>query len=366
MKPSVLFLTLETFSRTGGIQRVCRSLAKALQQVSAKMMLYSVCDADEDLLEQYLDKFRFKGFRRNRLAFCYQTVRVADRYHTIVLAHINLLPIAYMIKLLYPSKQIILIAHGIEVWKRLGIVERYFLNRHTEIWAVSAFTRSRILGKNKLDPGQIKVLHNCLDPYFAIPLKFEKPVELLERYGICKDQPVILSVCRLSRFERKKGYDRVICAIPDLLKCFPTLRYYIAGSYDPEEKRRLELLIGELEITGHVHLLGMVDEKELSAHYQLADVFALPSQKEGFGLVLIEAAVCGCMVIGGNVDGSAEALLGGRIGRLIDPGRTDQLTRTLRYCLSDLSRIHAQQTQRLALQSFSFSNYLSNVQMLLS
>jgi phosphatidylinositol alpha-1,6-mannosyltransferase len=366
MKQQILFLTLETFSRTGGIQQVCRNLAKALHEACAQMTLYSVCDSDRDLLEKYLEKPRFRGFRRNKLAFVFQTFCVAPHYQTLVLAHIHLLPVAYMIKLLYPTKRIIMLAHGIEVWKQLNSIQRYFLNKHTEIWAVSAFTKSKMVTINKIHAGKIKVLHNCLDPFFQPPEKFEKPGELLKRYGICKDQPVILSVCRLSHFEQQKGYDSIIQVIPYLLQSLPALRYLIAGPCDFAERQRIEALIGKLGLEAHVHLLGTIDEKELTGHYLLADVFALPSQKEGFGLVLIEAAACGCMVVGGNTDGSAEALLGGKIGRLVDPKDTDQLTKTLRTCLLDLSRAHSTCTQRLTLESFSFSRYQAKVQMLLS
>lgn len=366
MKHQILFLTLETFSRTGGIQQVCRNLARALQQVCSQMMLFSMCDSDEDLLEKYLERHRFRGFRRNKLAFCFQTLRVAGNYQTLVLAHINLLSVAYIIKLLYPRKRIIMLAHGIEVWKQLNSLQQYFLNKHAEIWAVSAFTKSKIITENHINAGQIKVLLNCLDPFFPVPERFEKPAELLRRYGITREQPVILSICRLSKFEHLKGYDQVVQALPELLQFLPSLRYLVAGPSDFAERQRLEALIGKLGLEAHVTLLGAIVEKELSAHYLLADVFALPSQKEGFGLVLIEAAACGCMVVGGNLDGSAEALLGGKIGRLIDPKNPDQLTRTLRACLSELSRDHSARTQQLTLDSFSFKRYQTEVQTLLS
>jgi len=366
MKQHILFLTLETFSRTGGIQQVCRNLAKALQLICGQIMVYSMCDADHDLLDQYVGKTQFRGFCRNKLMFSFQTLRVARNYQTFVLAHINLLPIAYMIKLIYPTKRVIMLAHGIEVWKQLNRLQRYFVNRHAEIWAVSDFTKLKMITENKINPSQINVLHNCLDPYFQAPACFEKPYELLERYGLTKEQPVILSVCRLARFEHGKGYDLVVQAIPELLQSLPSIRYLIAGPCEFDERQRLEALIRKLGLEAHVSLLGAIDEKELCSHYLLADVFALPSQKEGFGLVLIEAAACGCMVVGGNRDGSAEALLGGKIGRLIDPKDAGQLADAVRSCLSDLSRSHSAGIQRLTLRSYSFTCYQTKVQMHLS
>jgi glycosyltransferase involved in cell wall biosynthesis len=51
----------------------------------------------------------------------------------------------------------------------------------------------------------------------------------------------------------------------------------------------------------------------------------MPSQGEGFGIVLIEAAACGVPVVGSQIDGSCEALLDGRLGRLVDPSRSTEV-----------------------------------------
>jgi glycosyltransferase involved in cell wall biosynthesis len=57
----------------------------------------------------------------------------------------------------------------------------------------------------------------------------------------------------------------------------------------------------------------------------LADLYVMPSSGEGFGIVLIEAVACGLPVIGSCADGSREALLDGRLGRIVDPGNPDEL-----------------------------------------
>ena len=64
---------------------------------------------------------------------------------------------------------------------------------------------------------------------------------------------------------------------------------------------------------------GQVADAELADYFALADVFAMPSTGEGFGIVFLEAAASGLPVIGGNRDGSVDALAEGRIGRLVDP-----------------------------------------------
>jgi phosphatidylinositol alpha-1,6-mannosyltransferase len=64
---------------------------------------------------------------------------------------------------------------------------------------------------------------------------------------------------------------------------------------------------------------GRIPENEKIDHYNLADAFAMPSKGEGFGFVFLEAAGCGLPVLGGNKDGSVDALVDGRLGVLIDP-----------------------------------------------
>ena len=70
---------------------------------------------------------------------------------------------------------------------------------------------------------------------------------------------------------------------------------------------------------------GRIPESEKVAHYNLADVFVMPSYGEGFGIALIEAAACGIPIVGSSADGSRDALLDGRLGRMVDPKKPDEL-----------------------------------------
>jgi phosphatidyl-myo-inositol dimannoside synthase len=74
-----------------------------------------------------------------------------------------------------------------------------------------------------------------------------------------------------------------------------------------------------LGVTNKVVFTGKIADSEKQDHYRLADVFVMPSVGEGFGIVLLEAAACGIPIVGSEADGSKEALLHGRLGRLVDP-----------------------------------------------
>jgi phosphatidyl-myo-inositol dimannoside synthase len=103
---------------------------------------------------------------------------------------------------------------------------------------------------------------------------------------------------------------------------------YVLGGRGPD-RPRIESLILELELQNNVTLAGYVAEHELREHYNLCDVFAMPSKGEGFGIVFLEALGCGKAVIAGNKDGSVDALLDGKIGALIDPDNVDEIAQVL-------------------------------------
>src|SRR5205085_1990385 len=128
---------------------------------------------------------------------------------------------------------------------------------------------------------------------------------------------VILTVGRLVAQERCKGFDEVIEIMPQLVKRFPYIKYLIVG--DGSDRSRLEAKAEALGVRDSVVFTGYIPESEKVAHYNLADVYVMPSHGEGFGIVLLEAAACGVPVVGSRGDGSREALLGGRLGSLVDP-----------------------------------------------
>ena len=108
---------------------------------------------------------------------------------------------------------------------------------------------------------------------------------------------------------------------------FPYVRYVLGGR--GPDRPRVEQLIRELGVEGNVILAGYVAEHELREHYNLCDVFAMPSKGEGFGIVFLEALGCGKPVIAGNKDGSVDAVLNGEIGALVDPDDVEDIARAL-------------------------------------
>src|ERR1041384_2825502 len=241
------------------------------------------------------------------------------RPDVIICGHINLLPVATMLKKLIGSR-LILEAYGIEAWGRRSRMRSWGTQHIDLVIAISRFTRERLIGWSGVAPYRVIVVPNAvhLNRYACT----EKPHYLVERYGI-KGRRVLLTVGRLPGHERYKGQDRIIALLPKLTTQFPDLVYLVAG--DGSDRARLEAMVAAMGLEDHLVFAGRLSEDEKVDHYNLADAFAMPSTSEGFGFVFLEAAACGLPVLGGGVDGTRDALVDGRLGVMVDPDNPDEL-----------------------------------------
>lgn len=166
---------------------------------------------------------------------------------------------------------------------------------------------------------------------------------LRRRYGT-EGRRVILSA---SRLERLKGLDL-------LLESFARLRaqpghddvlLFCAGadSFDGRreadhpggERGRLEELARTLGIDRTTRFLGQVDPDELAGLYALADVVAVPSRTETFGLVALEAHASGTPVVACAVGGLVETVGDGVTGRLVRSREPEEFAAALADVLHD-------------------------------
>jgi glycosyltransferase involved in cell wall biosynthesis len=170
----------------------------------------------------------------------------------------------------------------------------------------------------------------------------------------------------MSSSEKYKGYDQIINIIPELKTSFPKIRYLLAGKYDKSEIKRIKRLVKKHDCADQVTFLGFIPDEYLSALFSLADVFVMPSKKEGFGIVFIEAMACGIPVIGGNADGTSDALKNGELGKLINPDSSEDLKNALidQLIVSE-NRAQKQELQKKANLYFGYPKYRKQLQHLL-
>ena len=243
------------------------------------------------------------------------------RPERVISTHLNFGPVARLLRQVCGTPYS-LVAHGIDVNRDLSIERIQALREADQLVAVSNWTKERLVQQCDVDPSSIQVLPNTYDDQKFSPGK--APEYLNHRYGIHPEEKVILTVARLDPGENYKGYDRILQALPKIRGYCGLVRYLIAGR--GEDRSRLEMLARELEVEDAVTFAGFVPDEELADHYRLADVFAMPSTGEGFGIVFLEAMGCGTPVLGGNRDGSVDALDQGKLGKLVDPTSVEAIT----------------------------------------
>ncbi|MBC7887711.1 MAG: glycosyltransferase family 4 protein [Ferruginibacter sp.] len=290
-----------------------------------ELRVFSMYDEQGDVDEKYFPAPVFKGFHKKKIRFVYEAVRLGIGCREVILSHSNLLLAGFLVKVFSPQTKLILLAHGIEVWQKFPFWKNYMLGKCDRVLAVSRFTKTRMMALHGIAEKKITVLNNCLDPFLQVPPGERENPDLLARYGLTKDNIVLLTITRLSFKEQYKGYDNVLYAIEKLKEKYPGIRYMVVGKYDEEEKSRLEAIILALKLEDNIVFTGFIADRELAAHYNIADLYIMPSKKEGFGIVFIEAMYYGKPVIAGNKDGSADALDDGNLGLLVNPDDANEI-----------------------------------------
>lgn len=306
----------------GGIAAFSRELALGLEEMGHDVRLFGKIDRPGSFSGMQLwGTKRYTGLTRSHVFGAGLLLAVArQRPDHIISTHVNFGPVAQIAKRLFGTS-FTLVAHGIDVHPGLPEPSLSALRAADRIIAVSSWTRLRVLDLGGIDPANVVVLPNTVEDERFHPAS--RPLALAQRYGLREGEKVLLTVARLASDERYKGYDRIIRALPDLNKTSGPLRFILVGK--GEDRHRLEALAGVLGVRRLITFAGFVPDDELADHYRLADVFAMPSTGEGFGIVFLEALACGTPVVAGNRDGSVDALDRGRLGRLVDPNDVDAI-----------------------------------------
>ncbi|RUT07174.1 hypothetical protein DSM106972_024350 [Dulcicalothrix desertica PCC 7102] len=321
------------FGFKGGIQVYSAFLLQALQNLfaDAKYNVYLKHDIKTSSDINYLDKtqFHFSGMfplklRTPMFASKIITQGLIDKPNLVISTHLNFAIAAHQLKRLNGTPYWA-VAHGVDAWNITNPKLQAALRSADKIISVSSYTRDRLLSEQNLDPDKVLLLFNTFDANrFKITTK---PAHLLERYKLKAEQPIILTVTRLASDERYKGYDQILQALPQIRHQLPDAHYIVVGKGD--DVSRVKQLISELNLQDCVTLAGFVPDEELNEHYNLCDVFAMPSQGEGFGIVYLEALACGKPTLAGNQDGAVDPLCHGELGALVNPTNVDEIAQNL-------------------------------------
>lgn len=266
------------------------------------------------------------GWRRMRVA-------PAD---ILVCAGIVNAPAAWLLARVFRRPWVVL-AHGADL-AREGRLYRaltgFFFRRANGVAANSQDTRRR-LERAGGRPERLRVIHPGVDAARFPAMDPAERERLRMKHGLA-GRRAVLSVGRLIR---RKGFLTFIQdLLPELRRQIPEVVYLVVGAdatrslaHHERLQDRMRRAVRELCLEPHVRLLGEVDDDTLRELYYAADLFLMPAldirgDVEGFGIVLLEAALAGLPAVATRVGGIPEAVADGRSGILCAPGDRDGLT----------------------------------------
>lgn len=271
---------------------------------------------------------RPRGHAGHHIALVRHLLLDRTRGETMVVGHVNLAPLAWLRRLLGRDLRYIVVLHGIEAWAKLGSVRRFALARADAVVTTTAYSRDTCVAVN----------HLSLDHFHVIPLCLpESWPPTRDSAALVGDWP-ILYVGRLARTERRKGLESVIAAVKLLREREVAVTLNIVG--DGDDRARLQGLATSAGLGDEsARFLGTLDPVALETCYRSARLFVMPSAKEGFGLVFLEAMKYGVPCIGGRHGGTPEVFRDGEEGLLVDYGDVEQLAAAIAVLHGDPERL---------------------------
>ena len=177
---------------------------------------------------------------------------------------------------------------------------------------------------SKLFNGKVKPLtiHNGIDA---------SRFNTLDQSQSLPAQSYVLTV---GKFEAKKGQATLLDAFSRIADAYPDLHLVLVGARDTSLSE-LEDTARSWGLDGRIHFFVDVPHQKMPALFRAAKVFALPSNEEPFGIVILEAGLSGLPVVASRVGGIPEIISDGETGWLVKPGNPDALAHALRSILDD-------------------------------
>ena len=197
------------------------------------------------------------------------------------------------------------------------------------IFSVSESLRQHAISLGA-DPGRVEVVGNGVDIEKFHP---EDRDEARRLFSLPPDARVMISVGALVP---RKGMQRVIELMPELLETFPKLHYVLVGGGSPEGdiQAELEQQIASLQLEERVHLLGSMPSEKIRWPLSAADIFVLSTSNEGWANVFLEAMACGLPVVTTDVGGNAEVVCRPELGSVVPFGDPEALRVALEEALA--------------------------------
>lgn len=317
-RSATLLLCPELFAAEGGIARVSRLYLETLAALSPGALHLVV------LNDSAFDPAQMRRHANPPPASAIACARSKVRFFRAILAatagasakrphalatQMRILPALALARLFRPDLAYDVVLHGIEAWAPVDPFITFGLRRARRVYCVSQYTADRVAELHPLIASRLRVLPNAIDPELAAALKKLNPADA--------ESGRILAVSRLAAHDQGKGIDHLIAALPAIRARRPDATLHIVG--DGSDRARLAALAAASPARDAITFHGILDEAGLREQFARCRLFALPSEKEGFGLVYAEAMAAGRPCVAARAGGAPEVVGASGEGGLLVP-----------------------------------------------
>jgi phosphatidylinositol alpha-1,6-mannosyltransferase len=341
----VLFITNDFGPRAGGIETFIIGLIE--RRAFASTIVYT--SAQENSQEYDANWERKFGVKvvRDSSRILLPTPKVARRISKLVKTE-NIKTVAFG-----AAAPLGLLAHSI---KRAGIVRIVALTHGHEVWWARVFPFNLLMRRigrgvdslTYLGEYTHQMISRALDQRAKLAMVKIAPgidtqhfrprnSEDLRKSLNLAEKKVIVCVARLVH---RKGQDRLIEAMPQILRSIPNAHLLIVG--EGPYRQHLVKRVDQLEIKEDVTFVGRIGYEQLPEYICVGDLFAMPSRSrfwglevEGLGISYLEASACGLPVIAGASGGAPDAVDEGKSGVVVSGVDNDAIAKAVIQFLND-------------------------------
>lgn len=200
----------------------------------------------------------------------------------------------------------------------LKFLDKIIINLNTQCYADSPSQIKFLIEEGVVQGEQVKCLHK--GSYGGIDCqRFDNAKLPSARQDIIKelkveDDSVLLLF--VGRVTRDKGIEELVRAFLLAVKINDKLKLIIIGPFEPELDSISPDILDLIGKTPSIYQLGFRSDPE--KYFSGSDIFCLPSYREGFGTVVLEAAACELLTIGSRIPGLVDAIVDGETGVLVE------------------------------------------------
>ncbi len=225
--------------------------------------------------------------------------------------------IGWILKKLFPGKPVCCVIHGLDVtYSKYGyqyLVVKKCLRSMDHYIAVSDSTRDVAI-QHGLASENISVIGNGI----------ELPVGYPKDRSLRKKDNMTLDIITVGRLVPRKGIAWFIDKV--MPKLHKDVTYTVIG--DGPEREHIQMVSEASPAASRIHLLGQVSDKTKWQYLQSSDLFIqpniiVPNDKEGFGIVVLEACILGTPVLASRLEGLKSSVHEGKNGWLVTPSDAD-------------------------------------------